>query len=588
MATLMGSYTSLKTDTDVPIPMRDGALLYADVYRPDTSEKVPVLLTRTPYNKAVPGARSTTLDAIRAASHGFALVIQDTRGRHTSDGEFYPFLNEVDDGYDSVEWCASQPWSSGKVGMYGRSYNGATQWLAAISRPPSLATIAPGLTASDYHEGWTYQGGALAWGFAVSWTLAQLTLANLDKISVNRAVPLAARDDLIGAIDGMEEAFRFLPPNEFPHLKGGLAEYFYDWLAHPRADEYWERWRIEDHYTQMALPALHVGGWHDIFLKGTLRNFQGMCEKGPTGMVRRGQRLIVGPWHHATPGPEVSGETYFGLKAADAAIDLQGLHLRWYDYWLKGMDNGIMDEAPVRIFVMGDNVWRDEQEWPLARTQYVDYYFHSDGKANTLNGDGSLSTDSPGSEPPDVYLYDPRYPVPTRGGGLCCSPGFLPGGAFDQVAIEARPDVLVYTSPVLEQDLEVTGPVTVSLYAASSAQDTDFTAKLVDVCPGGGCARSLTDGIMRARYRKSLSTPELIEPGNVYEYTIDLLGTSNVFKAGHRVRVDVSSSNFPRFDRNPNTGREPSEEQELRPAVQTIFHDHRYPSRITLPVVPRE
>ena len=586
MTTFMGPHTSIKVETDVPIPMRDGVRLYADVFRPDTPERVPVLLQRTPYNKALPLSRNMGLEAMRAASHGYAVVIQDTRGRGASDGVFYPFLNEIDDGYDTLEWCSSQPWSSRKVGMYGRSYVGATQWLAALSGPRSLAAIAPGITASDYHEGWIYQGGAFQWGFVLSWTLAQLTLANLAKLSRDNGIPPDAQDKLVGAIDGMEESFRFLPTMEFPHLKEGLAPYFYDWLTHPQADDYWGRWRIEDHYAQIAVPALHMGGWYDAFLKGTLRNFQGMGEKGPTDTIRNGQKLLVGPWQHVGAGSEVSGEAYFGLMANEAAIDLQGFHLRWYDYWLKGMDNGIMDEPPVRIFVMGDNLWRYEQEWPLARTQYVDYYLHSGGQANTLDGDGSLSPSTPGAEPTDVFLYDPRSPVPTRGGGLCCSAGFLPGGAYDQRAIEARPDVLVYTSPTLEQDLEVTGPITVTLYAASSAPDTDFTAKLVDVdtC---GCARGLTDSIIRARYRESLSTPTLIEPGQVYKYTIDLVATSNVFKAGHRVRVEVSSSNFPRFDRNPNTGREPSEEDQLVRALQTIFHDSQYLSHMTLPIIPR-
>ena len=586
MTTFMGPNTSIKTETNIPIPMRDGARLYADVYRPDTSERVPVLLQRTPYNKNLPAARGATLDSLRAVSHGYAVVIQDTRGRYASDGEFYPFRDEIDDGYDTVEWCASQPWSSGKVGMYGRSYTAATQWLAAISRPPSLAAMVPGITASDYHEGWTYQGGAFEWGFAVSWTLGQLALANLATHYRDVPVPSETRDNLMKAVDGMEETFRFVPPKDFPHLKDGLAPYFYDWLAHPRSDDYWKRWRIEDHHSEMAIPALHIGGWHDIFLKGTLRNFQGMREKGPTDTVRRGQKLIVGPWHHGA-GTDVSGEFYFGLMANEAAIDVPGAHLRWYDYWLKGIDNGILDEAPVRIFVMGDNAWRYEQEWPLARTQYTPYYFHSDGKASTLNGDGSLSPERPGSEPPDVYLYDPRSPVPTRGGGLCCNAGFLPGGPFDQRSIESRPDVLVYTTPALEHDVEVTGPVTVTLYATSSAPDTDFTAKLVDVSPCG-CSRSLTDGIIRARYRESLAESKLIEPGSVYEYTIDLVATSNVFKAGHCIRVEVSSSNFPRFDRNPNTGREPWEESELRPAIQTILHSDQYPSHITLPVIPSE
>ena len=441
------------------------------------------------------------------------------------------------------------------------------------------------MIGSDFYDGVFYQGGALQWGLIVSWGIGTLALANLERLSRDITVPPETAGKLVAAVDGLDETFRFLPANEFPHLKDGLAPYFYEWLAHPRYDDYWKLLRIEDHYNEMAVPALNIGGWHDAFLSGTLKNYQGMVAKGATDIARRGQKLLIGPWHHGA-GMDVSGEFYFGLMANDAAIDLHGLHLRWYDYWLKGIDNGIMDEAPVRIFVMGDNVWRYEQEWPLARAQYVNYYLHSDGKANTLNGDGGLSPESPGAEPPDVFLYDPRSPVPTKGGGLCCSPAFLAAGPFDRHSIESRNDVLVYTSPTLEQDLEVTGPVTVTLYAASSAPDTDFTATLADVAPCG-CTRTLTDGIIRARYRESQSAPQLIEPGNVYQYTIDLMATSNVFKAGHSIRVEVSSSNFPRFDRNPNTGREPSGETELRPAIQTILHDGQYPSHITLPVVPR-
>ena len=581
----MGPHTSQKTEIDVTIPMRDGSRLYADVYRPDTPDSVPVLLARTPYNKALPGARTGGIDMVRAVSHGYAVVIQDARGRYHSEGEFTPFRNEINDGYDTVEWCAAQPWSTGKVGMFGTSYLGGTQWLAAMSRPPSLTATVPRMIGSDFYDGVFYQGGALQWGLIVSWGIGTLALANLERLARDIAVPSETVGKLIAAVDGLDETFRFLPASEFPHLKDGLAPYFYEWLAHPRYDDYWKLLRIEDHYSEMAVPALNIGGWHDAFLSGTLKNYQGMVAKGATDAARRGQKLLIGPWHHGA-GMDVSGEFYFGLMANDAAIDLHGLHLRWYDYWLKGMDNGIMDEAPVRIFVMGDNVWRYEQEWPLARAQYVNYYLHSDGKANTLNGDGGLSPESPGAEPPDVFLYDPRSPVPTRGGGLCCSPAFLAAGPFDRRSIESRSDVLVYTSPTLEQDLEVTGPVTVTLYTASSAPDTDFTATLADVGPCG-CTRTLTDGIIRARYRESQSTPQLIEPGNVYRYTIDLMATSNVFKAGHSIRVEVSSSNFPRFDRNPNTGREPSEETELRPAIQTVLHDGQYPSHITLPVVPK-
>jgi putative CocE/NonD family hydrolase len=272
--------------------------------------------------------------------------------------------------------------------------------------------------------------------------------------------------------------------------------------------------------------------------------------------------------------------------AESFAIDFEGVQLRWYDHWVKGIDNGVRNDAPVRLFVMGENAWRDEREWPLARTQYTRYYLHSRGRANSLHGDGVLSTTEPGAEQPDRFLYDPRHPVPTRGGPLCCWPGALPQGAYDQTVVESREDVLVYSTPPLAQDVEVTGPVVVTLYAASSAVDTDFTAKLVDVHPSG-FVQNLTDGIIRARYRQSTARAELLEPGKVYAYTIDLWATSNVFKAGHCIRVEISSSNFPRFDRHPNTGGDLATATELVPAIQTVYHNGTSPSHVTLPLIPR-
>jgi putative CocE/NonD family hydrolase len=577
---------ALKIETNVAVPMRDGTRLYADIYRPEGPGPCPVLLQRTPYDKSMPLSRNM-LDPLKAARHGYVVVIQDTRGRYTSEGEFYAFRDDSHDGYDTVEWAASQPWCSGKVGMYGNSYVGATQWQAAKSCPPHLAAIAPRVTASNYHEGWTYQGGAFELGFNVSWTLGNLTLANFLSIAARKPIPQDRRVKLAQAVDALEAAFRFLPLQELPHLQDGLADYFYDWLAHPDYDDYWKHLSIEESHSRITVPALNIGGWYDIFLGGTIRNYLGMREKGATQEARRGQKLLIGPWQHGSSrGPGIAGDHYFGLGSDPLAIDLEGVLLRWFDCWLKGAHNGIMDEPPVRLFVMGDNVWRVEQEWPLARAQSINYYLHSQGKANSINGDGALSPQPPGDEPPDVFLYNPADPVPTRGGPLCCHAYFLAGGAYDQQEIERRQDVLVYSTPPLERDVEVTGPITVTLWAATSAPDTDFTAKLVDVCEHG-CARNLTDGIIRARYRESKSTPSLVEPGRAYGYTIDLWATSNVFKAGHRIRVEVSSSNFPRFDRNTNTGKRIAEHAELKPALQTILHSAPYPSHIALPIVPR-
>jgi putative CocE/NonD family hydrolase len=578
----------LMVERDVPIDMRDGTVLRADVYRPDSAERFPVLLQRTPYDKGLPRISALLLNPIRAASAGYAVVVQDVRGRFASDGEFYTFRHEGEDGYDTIAWAAAQPWSSGKVGMFGLSYVGATQWLAAVPTPPALATMVPVVTASDYHEGWAYQGGAFELGFNASWTLSNLALATLVKRQqAGERFPEGFREDYIRLVDNMCEVFDTLPLQDLPLLEEhNLAPYYYDWLQHPTDDAYWRQWSIESQHDKVTVPALHVGGWYDIFLGGTLRNYLGMRQSGGSPEARQYQRLLIGPWKHGLPLSSVSGDMAFGVMAESFAIDLEGMQLRWYDHWLKGLDNGVRQDAPVRLFVMGENVWREEQEWPLARTQFTPYYLHSRGKANSLHGDGVLSPEEPGSEQPDRFLYDPRHPVPTRGGPLCCWPGALPQGGYDQTPVETRQDVLVYTTPPLQEDVEVTGPVTVTLYAASSAVDTDFTAKLVDVHPSGW-AQNLTDGIIRARYRQGTVQAEPIVPGQVYEYTIDLWATSNVFKVGHCIRLEISSSNFPRFDRNPNTGGELATETELLPAIQTVYHDGTSPSHVTLPLIPR-
>ena len=577
---------SVTFDSNVPVLMRDGVTTYADVFRPQVDGSVPALLERTPYDRTGPMNRTGTLDAIRAASHGYAVVIQDVRGRFASEGEFYTFFNEINDGYDSVEWVASQPWCNGKVGMFGVSYVGATQWLAAKSGAPSLAGIAPGVTASDYHEGWAWQGGAFELGFNLSWAVGSLASANWANLSHRLHLHDEDADRLIAAKDDLTQWFQYLPMSEMPELKNELAPYYYDWLAHPEYDDYWKKVSIEESHDQIGIPAFNFGGWYDIFLGGTIRNYERMKELGATELARNGQRLTIGPWIHGGSPPSISGEYNFGTRAAGAAIDLMGGILDFYDYVLLGEDNGFTDGKPVRIFVMGENAWRYEDDWPLERAEVTNFYLRSGGKANSLNGDGVLSLDQPGDEPQDVYVYNPISPVPTVGGGLCCDPAFMANGAYDQRWVEARADVLVYSTPPLPEDVEVTGPVTVTLYASSNVPDTDFTAKLVDVEPSG-YARNLTDGIIRARYRTPRQPASLIQPGTVYEYTIDLWATANLFKKGHQIRVEISSSNFPRFDRNMNTGEPIGSDIHFVPALQTIHHTSQYPSHIELPIVPR-
>jgi len=326
-----------------------------------------------------------------------------------------------------------------------------------------------------------------------------------------------------------------------------------------------------------------VTSWYDIFLHGGLANFCGLRRHAMTETVRAAQKLLIGPWAHlfpyTSPSSTGTGDIDFGPAAL---IDLHETQLRWFDHWLKGIDTGLLDEPPVKIFVMGENRWRDEREWPLARTRYTPYYLHSRGRANSASGDGTLSHELPRDERADQVVYDPDDPVPTHGGNTL----IIAMGVQDQRPVEARDDVLVYTSTMMSDALEVTGPIAVTLYAASSAPDTDFTAKLVDVRPDG-YAQNLADGIVRARYRDSRVAPAPLTPGAVSTFTIDLWATSHVFLPGHRIRVEISSSNFPRFDRNLNTGDDPATGTRRQTARQTIFHDPRYPSHITLPIIPR-
>jgi len=553
--------------------MRDSVLLSADVFRPSPRGRYPVLLQRTPYGKGQAQIAFNILNPIRAAEAGYVVVIQDTRGRYASEGEFAPFLYESQDGFDTVEWCAAQSWSNGKVGMYGMSYVGATQWLAAIAAPPHLVAIFPAMTAADYHGGWIYQGGALSLAFSTAWTAQFLAVSQIARLGLSLEERRTEEARLMQALERLRKTLSHLPLAELPLLRrDGLAPYYYDWIAHPDGDQYWQRWSTLAHHDRVTVPAFNLGGWYDLFLAGPPRNFAGLRERAATEAARTGQRLIMGPWTHNLPSIAVAGEMNFGWAATLCVEDLQ---LRWFDYWLKEIDNGIIDEPPVRLYVMGDG-WRDEQEWPLARTQYVPFYLHSGGRANSLEGDGWLSRDPSGSEPTDIFLYNPQNPVPTIGAG----------GVYDQRPVERRLDVLLYSTLPLPEPIEVTGPATVILYASSAALDTDFTAKLVDVAPNG-YARNLCEGIMRARYRNSPTRPELLEPEQPYKFTIDLLVTSNLFRAGHQIRLEISSSNFPRFDRNPNTGEPAGTARRTQPAMQTVYHDTQHPSHILLPVIPR-
>ncbi|MEU6148515.1 CocE/NonD family hydrolase [Actinosynnema sp. NPDC047251] len=561
---------SLTVDRAVAVPLRDGVVLRADVYRP-VGQRCPALIFRTPYDRTGLGMYGTF--ALRAASAGYAVVMQDTRGRGASDGTFTPFVHEQEDGYDTIDWVVSQPWCNGEVGMFGGSYDGVTQWQAAMSGHPALKAIAPNVTASSYHHGWVYRGGAFQLGFSLGWTLS-LAAHNAGR---DPSVPSSVREALIDASDGFPDTARVLPLADHPYLDK-VAPYYQEWLRHPEYDEYWERLDVSRSYSEMTVAAFNLGGWYDTFLGGTLANYAGMRAQSPVGDR---QRLLVGPWPHEGlfRGNPV-GSMNFGGRSSAGALDAEGLQLRWFDRWLRGEESR---DPSVLLYAMGANQWRVSDSWPLPGTEYQDWYLHSDGRANTLDGDGRLSRETPGDQPPDSYVYNPRNPVPTLGGALCCSPVHTQGGVYDQRPIEAREDVLVYTSEPLAEPLDVTGPVSVVLHAATTARDTDWTAKLVDVGPCG-YAQNISDGIIRARYRGEV--PELVTPGEVVEYRIDLGATSTVFRPGHRIRVEVSSSNFPHFDRNPNTGDLPGTSTEVVSALQTVHHGGPALSRVVLPVVP--
>lgn len=570
----------LTIEKDLPVVMRDGVSLATDVYRPAGSSRYPVVMLRLPYSKEQPMLLFLAGDILRVAQAGYAVVVQDCRGTFKSEGTFDPYFQEADDGVDAIAWAAAQPWSSGEVGMMGASYYGATQWLAAMKNPPALKAIAPFITTDQYYDKWTYQGGAFQLGFILQWASATFAVGEVvRRLGRGEAEP-AALGGAITIADHVDERYWHTPLNDLPEL-ADLAPYVRDWIAHPDYDDYWRRIAPAEHRDTTTAPALNFGGWFDLFLGGTLANYNAM-----KGRVQ--QKLIIGPWVHGYNGG-VYPDRNFGMFAHDAVADVTAEQIRWFDHWLKGADNGLGSDKPVKLFIMGPDVWREEDDWPLPDTDWRQLYLHSDGGAAA--NDATLSFEAPADEPPDTFSYDPADPVPTVGGA-----SFLPGlfiaanaGPRDQRSVATRADVLCYTSAVLEHDLEVTGPLSLVLYVRSSAPDTDFTGKLVDVYPDGR-ALLVTDGILRLRYRGGFSSPQLMSPGEVQRIEIDLVATATVFRAGHRLRLEVSSSNFPRFDRNTNTGGVIAGESaaDFVVAVNSVLHDAAHPSHLVLPVIARE
>jgi uncharacterized protein len=559
---------------DLKATMRDGIKLSSDVFLPRGGGKYPTILLRTPYETL----HEPHIEwAVWWAKRGYAVVIQDCRGRFESEGTFYPYRDDGPDGHDTLEWISRQAWYDGKIGTSGRSYGGIFQWQLAPSRSPYLTAMAPQVIMGDYFKDCHRTGGAVQW-----------TLTGFATVIFSTSVSLIQR----GAthIFGNSTYYRHLPLVDFDvQTIGREIAWYRDWCAHTTYDDYWKALNTEDRVADIDVPIVQQAAWYDPYTAPALRTWAKMREHGYSERARRNQRVYVIPWTHHLPEGSKLGDLDFG---PGAYVDLKQEDLRWFDYWLKGNDTGIMDEPPIRLFIMGDNIWRYEHEWPLARTRFTPYYLHSQGAANSVVGNGSLSDQPPGAEVPDRFEYDPNNPVPTLGGNnstwtwMKFAQEPIYPGPIDQRPIERRDDVLVYTSHVLEADLEVTGPLEMVLYATSSAVDTDFTAKLVDVYPDGR-AIHLSEGILRARHRRSMETVELLEPNEVAEYRIEMAPTSNVFLKGHRLRLEVSSSNFPRFDRNLNTGEDIFTSTRMQIAQQTVLHDSRCQSHIVLPIVPR-
>lgn len=562
---------SVATEENVPMETRDGTILKADIYRPSRPGRFPVLLCRTPYDKS----KDTYIEvATKLASRGYIVATQDIRGRYASDGEFFwQFQNnsetyDTEDGYDAVNWADSLPGSDGQVGTWGHSYASWCIWRLAASNPsPLKAIFASGMGANLLRLNF----GVFETGRRLQWTYQ------------NAADARRRAGDLVGPYTSEEAEKRwyevergkwlwYLPLDDIP-------DYVFSTMS-PMLKKYLreqdkEFWAFREIHNQVNAPTCVLTGWWDR-LVDTISNFEGMVENGPKNF-RKDHRIIIGPWGHNSQNlTRNQGPLDFGPSADTTYTDEI---TRWYDYHYKSIDTGIASEPPVKLFVIGENKWRFEHEWPLARTRYTDFFLHSDGSANTVFGNGLLSTSEPGVERPDEYNYDPRDPI------MSMMDITSQAAPRDQAPLNGRQDILVYQTPPLEAELEVIGPVRLTLWAASSAPDTDFTAKLIDVHPNG-LAINLCYGIIRARYRNGYDAPTLIEPGRPYEYTINMMPTGIRFGVGHRIRLDVASSDFPNFDRNHNTGKDFWSDSELRVARQTVYHEQDYSSRLTLPVIP--
>ena len=569
-----------KTDSKAPandirierhkaIPMRDGIILYGDVYLPSAPGKYPTLVTRTPYGVQRDGMHETL---VRFAQHGYAVVAVDVRGRYESEGKWEPFRNEAKDGYDIVEWAAVQPFSNGRIGTNGGSYVGHNQWATASLHPPHLVAAFPVLASTNIYANWLTMGGAFRLSFNYGWGVVRMP----NRIMLPQ---YWHTDSYMPENLRYENILMHLPLNDADMVnEGAPVQHYRDWLKHESYDSYWKAISDEEHFGDINVPVHTLGGWFDIFIMGTINGYVGMKNHGATPEARAGARMIIGPWGHG------STQSFGGVDFTPIAFtDMFETQLRFYDFHLKGIDNGLGTEKPVQLFYMGVNKWRGEDDWPVPGTEYRNFYLDSRGNANSVRGDGRLATDKPAKQVTDIYRYDPDNPVPTTGGNNCCGTPTA-AGPIDQRPVERREDMLVYTGDYLTEPLTIAGPVRIRLSASTDGPDTDWMIKLVDVYPDG-FAMPVSEGMLRARFHEGLDRISLLKPDQVYEFDIEMTGTANVFRPGHRIRVDITSSNFPQFDRNPNTGDPLGTSARVRVAQQTVYHGGKNLSYIILPVV---
>lgn len=559
-------------ETDVAIAMRDGVVLRADVYRQDSQHRQPAILVRTPYDKTafVGNGPNLGLDVYAALRAGYAVVIEDVRGTGSSEGEWERYVHEGDDGNDSVEWITAQSWSDGVVGMAGGSYLGAAQLYAAACRPDGLRAIAPMWSPASHYDGAEYEGGAFQLGRAL-YVTALFGLKSMERKPITSEADRTAHELLKAIIDDPPAYYDRMPLAEL----GEIVPEYGDWLSHPEPGQFPPSTSINSSYSEMNIPALHVGGWFDVHLKGTLESFTGLRSRAETERAREGQQLIVGPWGHSAPN-EYLGDLDFGPSASASAFGLTQRQLEFYDEHLSAQKT--RSRPRVSIFVMGRNQWREEEDWPLARAEASKWF---------LQAGGGLASVGAGPAGHDAFVYDPTDPLPTAGGNTLLPRAGFVMGPRDRQKLQHRADVLVYRTDPLTAELEVTGPLKARLFVAASALDTDFTVTLLDIYEDG-MTIGLADGIRRLRYRNGLSRPLLANAGEIYEIEVDLVATSNVFGVGHCIGVEISSSNFPRYDRNPNDGGVVSRASRAHmvSSQQLVFAGETHPSHVLLPVIP--